>query len=750
MRYDFDDTEHQDHLAPSNIRPPMNFAEGGLASPMTNVINTQTQLNAMARPTGSFSGMSSQLNANPSPAVMAQKANYQGLPSYQPKSYQPDGMPSTPPPAPASQSVQRMDPYSQGAQLSQKQPENFPAQPFQAQPLAPQAPMAQEPPQQDWQPQQAQQSPLQMAKGGSVGHGAERLIAQIRKKFSEQGIDFDKIMAMRLQHMGQKGDTMLAHINPEEAKMLKEHGGAGEKNPDTGLMSFYRAGGDSSYDSSTDSYKSDTSAENYAKDSAAADTNRRDASDNSSAAVDAAHKAISYDPTSGIFYKTINDKTSIGNARFPTDAYLSPADISSLYGNIRASDLAATQAQKDEVARIKNNQALISMGAAKDTRPSEYEMAAAMNQPAVTTAGYERPTGLAAARITGYEPPTGPTTSFTGSTGIVPAGAFQKDEKSAFQSVVDSITAQSIGAPLIALNEAAKALNVPNAPTASPYGTPTYERAPAPTESPYGTPTYTTPQTPLAPTANVYGYTPPRSLPNLTTPSQFRAAENKSMSDLAAAKAQAQRSFGDVENPPADGNVPFPVPRPTDLNAVTTQPASPGSVPPHPVPPGDIPPEPAPLAAPEVPMPPIPYRDLGAGNFLDKILAPFGMDTESWINNKAAEYEKRGLSPSDAATQASYDLRNLQMSQRERVENKGGYDASASTAPLSKPPKTPPTPPAPPAITPAPFRTRLYQNDLANYGLTGGEYSFYDYPSPATTAAKGGYISPLKAVKHNG
>ena len=66
MHYDFDDLEHQDHLAPSDIRPPMNYANGGLVTaPFTNVMNTQNQMNLMSRPTGSFSGMSSQLNTNP-------------------------------------------------------------------------------------------------------------------------------------------------------------------------------------------------------------------------------------------------------------------------------------------------------------------------------------------------------------------------------------------------------------------------------------------------------------------------------------------------------------------------------------------------------------------------------------------------------------------------------------------------------------------------------------------------------------
>ena len=38
---------------------------------------------------------------------------------------------------------------------------------------------------------------------------------------------------------GRYGDTMVAHINPEEAALLKARGGAGTRNPRTGLLEFY-------------------------------------------------------------------------------------------------------------------------------------------------------------------------------------------------------------------------------------------------------------------------------------------------------------------------------------------------------------------------------------------------------------------------------------------------------------------------------------------------------------------------------
>lgn len=42
-----------------------------------------------------------------------------------------------------------------------------------------------------------------------------------------------------LASKGRYGDTMLAHINPEEAALLKARGGAGTINPKTGLPEFY-------------------------------------------------------------------------------------------------------------------------------------------------------------------------------------------------------------------------------------------------------------------------------------------------------------------------------------------------------------------------------------------------------------------------------------------------------------------------------------------------------------------------------
>jgi len=52
------------------------------------------------------------------------------------------------------------------------------------------------------------------------------------------GIATLKPMVAAMAHFGRNGDTMLAHINPAEARMLRKHGGSGTINPRTGLPEF--------------------------------------------------------------------------------------------------------------------------------------------------------------------------------------------------------------------------------------------------------------------------------------------------------------------------------------------------------------------------------------------------------------------------------------------------------------------------------------------------------------------------------
>jgi len=45
-----------------------------------------------------------------------------------------------------------------------------------------------------------------------------------------------------IRNQGRNGDTMLAHINPQEAQMLQSMGGSGTINPNTGLPEFFFGG----------------------------------------------------------------------------------------------------------------------------------------------------------------------------------------------------------------------------------------------------------------------------------------------------------------------------------------------------------------------------------------------------------------------------------------------------------------------------------------------------------------------------
>ena len=51
--------------------------------------------------------------------------------------------------------------------------------------------------------------------------------------------DLDGMTMGGLASKGRYGDTMIAHINPQEAQMLMEEGGSGTINPMTGLPEFY-------------------------------------------------------------------------------------------------------------------------------------------------------------------------------------------------------------------------------------------------------------------------------------------------------------------------------------------------------------------------------------------------------------------------------------------------------------------------------------------------------------------------------
>jgi len=59
------------------------------------------------------------------------------------------------------------------------------------------------------------------------------------QSFAQGGIAELKPIAKAIASYGRNGDTMLAHITPAEARMLRRRGGSGTINPDTGLPEFF-------------------------------------------------------------------------------------------------------------------------------------------------------------------------------------------------------------------------------------------------------------------------------------------------------------------------------------------------------------------------------------------------------------------------------------------------------------------------------------------------------------------------------
>jgi hypothetical protein len=59
------------------------------------------------------------------------------------------------------------------------------------------------------------------------------------QSFAQGGIAGLKPIAKAIASYGRNGDTMLAHITPAEARMLRRRGGSGTTNPDTGLPEFF-------------------------------------------------------------------------------------------------------------------------------------------------------------------------------------------------------------------------------------------------------------------------------------------------------------------------------------------------------------------------------------------------------------------------------------------------------------------------------------------------------------------------------
>jgi len=64
-------------------------------------------------------------------------------------------------------------------------------------------------------------------------------MANLKLPWQEKLTKNEKEILKKLQRMGRFEDSILAHISPSEAMLLKATGGSGTTNPRTGLMEFF-------------------------------------------------------------------------------------------------------------------------------------------------------------------------------------------------------------------------------------------------------------------------------------------------------------------------------------------------------------------------------------------------------------------------------------------------------------------------------------------------------------------------------
>lgn len=347
--------------------------------------------------------------------------------------------------------------------------------------------------------------------------------------------------------------------------------------------------------------------------------------------------------------------------------------------------------------------------------------------------------------ITGYEPPIGQTTGFNANvSGIIPTGQFTPSAEDLTQSLTTTAglvgSGRGIAGPTsqdISNQQFFDRLNTNQMARAAIRDMATTPEEPArqsPFEAFSQAITSNRPFPDVTQTSPFDAYTratiSPRQFPTSNLATDPEAADRAINAARAAATGSAAASVAPEAAPinqparpitatPSTARAPAPA---ANAPAATAPAAPPAAVLPAakaavPAPEGEqAPVTTTPSQVP--PMPPIPYRDLGAGNVLDNVLKTFGLDTESWINNKAKQYESQGMSPSNASIQASYDLRDLQMNMNKQEYGRGNR-AEPVAAPAVAPVATAPV--APIAPTAPNYTPYVYGQNIpyANYGAYG-------------------------------
>lgn len=775
----FGDVAEKATMAPSELQPPLNFADGGAVNWAgdSTVYNTQSQIGNMMATPGGFGSMASQFTQSPPfGKTQDQSSGQQDQNQTQDQGQGFDfnlgtilqPMPPVPPPPNPTVGSFSSDPF------------NSIAPPLSGGNTVP--------PAMDMPAPEAA-----MAKGGNVSN----LINRLKGEFSNRGLDFDRVMAQRLANKGQRGDTMLAHINPQEAQMLKQAGGSGKINPHTGLPAFDNP--------SMGDYGGDDSESDYS-----GGGNDGSGSGNNDYTGGAGGGGGGYDLGNG--YKITDDgdvvPTNTGGGgggdgasyrssspsfrsseNASMDAYdsimrTSPSALMSdtnraFMQDMSARNQAAIDAMKNEAASNQSydtQRSLALQGLANLpvenailTKSPVVAAKEALDRAALTYRGTnpneatgedtgEFETQPASMAFRAYnQVKTVPTSPFDSVVKSVVGGDILHDRP----PVVSVQTAQSpnVTTPVATtspLKAASTPAPVPKAaepaakpaptPTATPTAVATPATIPVPVPRPYdlnvpasatavpATPAFTAVKSPVAsPLRTATTPTPPADIPpaDTTQPTETEKSTGFfsdifSPKNLTNAAVSIFPGFGLINalakltGNPTMGDIVARSGQPYTTTSQTNELLSSGK------------------PAPGVPLPPIPDRDMGAGTMMDTVLKPLGLDTESQINNMAKRYTDLGMSDTEAYNRASYDFRQQQMQAATGTGRGGGTGEMISPLSTYRRPgmaaqRTPET------TTPvAPIWSRAYTPTITNYSLYGygPEGSYYNY-------AKGGSVGPL-------
>jgi hypothetical protein len=788
----FGDVAEKATMAPSELQPPLNFADGGAVNWASDaqVYNTQSQVGNLAATPGGFGGMASQFTQAP---PFGQQGNQfgsepgAGQSEDQGQSFdfnlgtilQP--MPPVPPPAAPTVGSFSSDFY------------NSISPPLSGANTTPPDTM------------QSDQPVAGMAKGGNVSS----LINRLKGEFSKRGLDFDRAMAKHLADKGQNGDTMLAHINPQEAQMLKQAGGSGKTNPNTGLTQFDNPSmGDYGNDDSSDYSGGDNDytggaggGEDYDLGNGITITKDGDVINTPDRTTKESGNIFTsrdlYGAPSGMATKF--DTAAYPGSMVPSGSFYGNATgINPNVGGLSSAEWAALQTNQKQPEQISTPEPASLPNLDRYSFLNTVSNAIARANPNDITA-IDRITGQPTAASTAgmsdvdffkYGNPSSPGNmavdllTKTASDDLArkmqadfdaPIPGQAKSPLDAF-NLVKTVPTETTKSPFEAYNrvqttatspfekavQAAVAPAQPEIPVppvvvrepvaettpkpVSPFVS-TAAKAPAPVPAAPAAPaapvarsplTATTPPTPPAdiPPADDTAAKPTESIfekiARTVQENAVPAGINLGISTINPIAGLMNLGLGLTGNPTIGRAVTdsFSGSKVNPNFATTTQinDMYGNAVP----------------APPGTPIPPIPDRDMGSTpGIMQTILKSIGLDTESQINNMAKKYTDMGMSDSEAYNRASYDFRAQQQAAAQGTGRGGGAGEGIPLSPYRPSTAAAAKPPTAAETAVSPFWSRAYLQPTGinyyNYGYNP-EGSFYTY-------AKGGSVGPLSKIR---